>query len=149
VKLESKSTNVAPSRRIDFSGAFTRDYRLVGDARSITRIVMATEMAPSNCEERDWNCDDIVIVILIVFGLWPPKKLNQKLDNNCRRAAFWAKIVGGKNLRLAREKPQSRNISRFFCSKLPSVYGQFLVAPQKFKLNEGTDYNLGLIKCFG
>lgn len=45
-------------RRIDFSGAFTRDYRLVGDARSITRIVMATEIAsatryhhvPSNCQ---------------------------------------------------------------------------------------------------
>lgn len=46
------------ARRIDFSGAFTRDYRLVGDARSITRIVMATEIAsatryhhvPSNCQ---------------------------------------------------------------------------------------------------
>lgn len=37
------SSTAKASRRIDFSGAFTRDYRLVGDARSITRIVMATK----------------------------------------------------------------------------------------------------------
>lgn len=45
------------SRRIDFSGAFTRDYRLVGDARSITRIVMAAGIAPTTrCHDVASSC---------------------------------------------------------------------------------------------
>lgn len=96
------SSTAKASRRIDFSGAFTRDYRLVGDARSITRIVMATEMAPndapSNCQERVWDWDDIVIV----FGLWPPKKLNQELDNSILgQVCGWEKAqTGSKNAHL-------------------------------------------------
>lgn len=63
------------SRRIDFSGAFTRDYRLVGNARSITRIVMATEIAPatryhhasSNCQCTPLFC--LLTSLLVLFRL--------------------------------------------------------------------------------
>lgn len=65
------------SRRIDFSGAFTRDYRLVGDARSITWIVMAARIAPTT------RCHDVASSCQL-----PPARLCSPLLAFCSPAGW-------------------------------------------------------------